>query len=180
MPSTESLLEAAIRDVNAGRRDAAKAQCRKAIATRAPHAAVLQLMALLCLQDGELAEACRHIAHSLALRPGHAPSLQIAGDAWFQLALVQQDRREFAAAAESLRCVLRLAPQRAEAEVNLGIVLQEAGDVDAAMSAYGRAYRMRADTFGRIAHALAAAPQGRLWLDLGRLREHLRGAASPA
>ena len=66
-------------------------------------------------------------------------------------------------------------PARAEVEVNLAIVLQEAGRMDEALRAYGRAYRLREDSFGRIAHALSAAPVGRLWLDLDVLRHALRG-----
>jgi tetratricopeptide (TPR) repeat protein len=94
--------------------------------------------------------------------------------AWFTLALVRQDRHDFAGAAAALRQLLRVAPPRAEVEVNLGIVLQEAGKLDEALAAYGRAYRLREDSFGRIAHALAAPGCGRLWLDLDELRECLR------
>ena len=50
--------------------------------------------------------------------------------------------------------------------------------MDEAMRAYGRAYRLREDCFGRVAHALAAANVGRLWLNLDVLRNTL--AAQPA
>jgi cytochrome c-type biogenesis protein CcmH/NrfG len=72
--------------------------------------------------------------------------------------------------------VLRVSPPRAEVEVNLGIVLQEAGCMDEALRAYGRAYRLHESTFGRIAHALSTAPTGRLWLNLDDLRAVLRTA----
>jgi len=55
-------------------------------------------------------------------------------------------------------------------------VLQEDGQLDAAMRAYGRAYRLREDTFGRIAHALATPNVGRVWLDLDALGASLRSA----
>jgi hypothetical protein len=47
------------------------------------------------------------------------------------------------------------------------------------MRAYARAYCLREETFGRIAHALATPSVGRLWLRLDDLRAELRalGAA---
>jgi tetratricopeptide (TPR) repeat protein len=95
-------------------------------------------------------------------------------DAWFQLSLLRQDRNDLAGAAIALRQVLRIDPGRAEAHVNLGIVLQDSGRADDAMQEYGRAYRLREDTFGRIAHALSTPSVGRLWLDLDALRDALR------
>ncbi|MEO7335403.1 MAG: tetratricopeptide repeat protein [Caldimonas sp.] len=96
------------------------------------------------------------------------------GDAWFVLALVLQDLRDFDGAADALRRVLRLMPHRAEAETNLGIVLQASGRIDEAMKAYARAYRLRPKTFGRIAHALAAESTGQVWTDLDALRSALQ------
>ena len=107
------------------------------------------------------------LARAVALSPTHV-------DAWFALALTRHDLGDLAGAEAALRQVLGLVPQRAEAEVNLGIVLQDAGRIDEAMGAYGRAFRLREDSFGRIAHALSAANVGRLWLDLDALRTALR------
>lgn len=210
--------------------------CEHALAAHPADAAVLQLLALLCLKAGELVRASASIAASLELRPDHAPSLLVAGDAaraggdlpavlvfhrraqmlmpdradaahalglslqasgmpaeavqalsqavalapgqadaWFALALALHDTGELAGAEAALRRVLMLVPARAEVEVNLAIVLQEAGRMDEAMRAYGRAFRLREDSFGRIAHALSAANVGRLWLDLDALRDALRG-----
>jgi tetratricopeptide (TPR) repeat protein len=115
----------------------------------------------------DLPAAERAYAEVVALLPEHA-------GAWFSLGLVRQDRRDLEGAAQALRQALRVAPPRAEVEVNLGIVLQEAGRIDEAMRAYGRAYRLHEDSFGRIAHALAAPGCGRLWLNLADLREQLR------
>ena len=98
----------------------------------------------------------------------------LQAEAWFALASLRQDRHDLAGAEAALREVLRVAPPRAEVECNLGIVLQEAGRLDEAMRAYGRALRLAEASFGRIAHALAAPGTGRLWLDLDALREHLR------
>ena len=99
-------------------------------------------------------------------------------DAWFKLSLARQDLRDFDGAIAALERVLAASPERVEAQVNLGIVLQESGRIDDAMRAYGRAYRLRPQTFGRIAHALATPGVGRLWLDLDDLRAEL-GAAAP-
>jgi tetratricopeptide (TPR) repeat protein len=203
--SVEQLLDLAIRHVNAGQRERARVLCEQADVAHPPHPAVRQLLAVLSLLDGDVVQARHHAEASLALRPDHVPTLVVAGtaqhqgghwpvalrtleravaldpghaDGWFQLALVQHDLRDLEAAAQSLRCVLRLAPDRVDAATNLGIVLQDSGRIDAAMRAYGRAYRLREDSFGRIAHALAAASNGRLWLDLDALRATLR--ATPA
>ena len=91
----------------------------------------------------------------MALAPAHA-------DACFALALALRDTGDLVGAETALRQVLTLAPARAEVEVNLGIVLQEARRMDEAMRAYGRAYRLREDSFGRIAHALSSVQAGRL------------------
>ena len=160
------------------------------------------MLAQLHFDSGQMEAAATHIAASVAARPHHAPSLFIAGrvaraqgrlvdaaaalsdavrlapthdKAWFELALVRQDLCDFNGAADALQQLLRIAPPRAEIEVNLGIVLQEAGRMDDAMRAYGRAYRLREDTFGRIAHALATPGTGRLWLHLDDLHAALRG-----
>ena len=174
--SVEELLALAIRHVNAGQRQRAQLLCEQAVATHPPHPAVQQLLAVISLQDGDAAAAAEFAAASLALRPDHAPTLRVAADAWFQRSLARHGAGDLAGEAQALREVLRLAPERVEAEVNLGIVLQDGGQIDAAMRAYGRAYRAREDTFGRIAHALAVPNVGRLWLNLDDLRAALRDA----
>lgn len=118
--------------------------------------------------NGNAFEASRCLSEAVSFAPTKV-------DAWFDLALALHDLRELAGAQAALRQVLALAPPRAEVEVNLGVVLQDGGRIDEAMRAYGRAYRLNEDSFGRIAHALAAANVGRLWLDLDALRETLRG-----
>ncbi len=233
-PLVEELLARAIAHANAGERHRALDCCIQAGSWHPPHPAVLQLLALLQMQSGELDHAAAAARASLALRPDHGPTLLIAGDiaraagdasaalplhrramalmpgradaahalgatlhrcgrpaeaepvlalavtlapnypdAWFVLALARQDLRDLPGAIDALQRVLRLAP-RPEVEVNLGIVLQEAGRLDEAMQAYGRAWRQNPATFGRIAHALTAPGIGRLWLNLDDLREALR------
>ncbi|MEP6873248.1 MAG: tetratricopeptide repeat protein [Burkholderiales bacterium] len=174
--SVEELLVLAIRHVNAGRPDHARMLCEQAAATHPPHPAVQQLLAVISLQEGDAAAAAELAVASLALRPDHAPTMRVAADAWFQLSLARHESGDLAGEAQALREVLGLAPERVEAEVNLGIVLQDSGQIDEAMRAYGRAYRAREDTFGRIAHALSASNVGRLWLSLEDLRVALRDA----
>jgi len=204
-PAIEELVALAVGLVNAGQRDRARIVCDKAVAEYPAHPAIHQLLALLDLQSGDAAGAARHAASSLALRPDHVPTLFVAGeaalalrdaagaardlerastlapthaDAWFSLSQARHDLGDLPGSELALRRVLALKPDRADAFVNLGIVLQEQGRMDDALVAYGRAYRLRGETFGRIAHALATPRSGRLWLDLDALRAELsaRGA----
>ena len=176
-PSADAVLALALRHVNAGQPERALLLCEHAATTQAPHPGVLQLMALLNLQRGQPEAACALAEASLALRPAHVPTMTLCADAWFQRALQCQDRRELDAAVDALARAGALSPGRAEVHLNLGIVLQERGEVEAALREYARAYALREDSFGRIAHALAAPSSGRLWLQLDELRAALRAAA---
>jgi tetratricopeptide (TPR) repeat protein len=111
----------------------------------------------IAFEDGDAASAAALLARATA---GDAPA-----SVWFDLGLARQDLCEYAAAATAYRKAIELKPDYAEATLNLGIVLQEAGDLDAAMGAYRDAYRLRRESFGRIAMALTSASHGRLWLD---------------
>ncbi len=94
---------------------------------------------------------------------------------WFDLGLARQDLRNYDGAATAYRKALEIKPDHAEAALNLGVVLQESGDLDHAMRAYAEAYRLRPQMFGTIAMALTSAPHGRLWLDEASLRRSLGG-----
>jgi tetratricopeptide (TPR) repeat protein len=134
-----------------------------------PGNADVALQLALCLHKlGELAAARAELERILARETGNA-------NLWFAYGLVCQDSRDTAAAITAYRRTLQLSPDLAEAHVNLGICLQQTGDIAAAKAMFGRAMRLRADTFGRIAQALAAAPRGELWLDFERLRRSLAG-----
>jgi Flp pilus assembly protein TadD len=121
----------------------------------------------LAWEDGDYAGAAGLLERATA---PDAPA-----SVWFDLGLVRQDLRDYAGATIAYRKALEAKPDYAEAALNLGIVLQEAGDLDRAMSAYVEAYRLRPQTFGAIAMALTSASHGRLWLDEASLRRSLEG-----
>lgn len=118
---------------------------------------------------GELAAARAEFERILAANAASANSANL----WFAYGLVCQDAHDTSAAITAYRRALDLSPELAEAYVNLGICLQQTGDITAAKAMFGRAMRLRSDTFGRIAQALSAAPRGELWLDPERLRQSL-------
>jgi tetratricopeptide (TPR) repeat protein len=199
-PHIADLIALAIRLVNANQLPRARVVCDQAVAAYPPHPAVHQLLAVLDIQAGRPADARAHAALSLKLRPDHVPTLLVLGDAamaqrdlaaasealeravglapdqadaWFKVSQVRQDLHDLDGAVAALERVLASNPERVDAWVNLGIVQQEAGRLDDALRAYGRAYRLREQTFGRIAHALATPGVGRLWLNLDDLRAEL-------
>jgi tetratricopeptide (TPR) repeat protein len=96
-------------------------------------------------------------------------------EAWFRLGTLYQDRHQADKAITAYRQVLAQRPDLAEAEVNLGLLLQESGERDGAHACYRRAMALRPETFGRIAQGITSGPHGELWLDLGQLRQSLRG-----
>jgi tetratricopeptide (TPR) repeat protein len=137
--------------------------------SRLPGNADIALQLALCLHSlGELAAARAELEPILASNAASA-------NLWFAYGLICQDSHDTVTAITAYRRALQLSPELAEAHVNLGICLQQTGDIAAAKAMFGRAMRIRADTFGRIAQALPAAPRGELWLDSERLRRSLAG-----
>jgi tetratricopeptide (TPR) repeat protein len=121
----------------------------------------------LAWEDGDHAAAVTLLERAVV---GDAPA-----SVWFDLGLTRQDLRDYAGAAAGYRRALEIKPDYAEAALNLGVVLQESGNLDSAMLAYREAYRLRPQMFGTIAMALTSAPHGRLWLDEAALRRSLGG-----
>ena len=95
-------------------------------------------------------------------------------EAWFRLGPLYQDKRQPERARAAYQQALLVRPDLAEAEVNLGFLLQESGDLDGAFGCYRRALALRPESFSRIAQGITAGPHGALWLDLGKLRQHLQ------
>src|ERR1700722_4742065 len=88
-------------------------------------------------------EAWRAILKAIPQHPeasarlGRAVASDAPASVWFDLGVVRQDLRDNAGAAAAYRKALELKPDYAEAALNLGTVLQDAGDLDSAMRAYG-------------------------------------------
>jgi tetratricopeptide (TPR) repeat protein len=120
---------------------------------------------------GRLGEAVDVLRKAESLLPGDT-------DIALQLALCLHKLGELAAARVELERIL--APDAASANLwfAYGLICQDSRDPIAAITAkasFGRAMRLRSNTFGRIAQALCAAPRGELWLDSERLRQSLAG-----
>jgi len=171
MPSAtpEAGLAQAIALHNAGRRDEAAALCAVLLERHAAHPALDQFQAVLCHERGDAAAARRHIERSLAMRPGHVPSLMV-------LAVVAQDQRDLGVAEAALEQVLAQQPAHVVAAVNLGTVHLAQGRLDDALRRFGAAWRRRPEVFGRIANALASESTGALWLDAEALKAALSAA----
>ncbi|WP_429021217.1 tetratricopeptide repeat protein [Bradyrhizobium sp. I1.14.4] len=119
----------------------------------------------LAWEAGDLAAAVSLLERAVA---SAAPA-----SVWFDLGVAKQDLRDHDGAARAYRKALEIKPDYAEAALNLGITLQESGELDAAMQAFGQAYALRPHLFGSIAMALTSASHGRLWLDERALRAAL-------
>jgi tetratricopeptide (TPR) repeat protein len=138
----------------------------RAVLQAMPHShEAMARLGRLCWKDGKLAEAASLLERAVA---GDCPA-----STWFDLGVARGDLGDHAGAARAYRQAVAKNPDYAEAAVNLGIALQESGDVDAAIDAYRTAYRLRPATFGTIAMALTSAPNGRLWLNQQALRDLL-------
>jgi tetratricopeptide (TPR) repeat protein len=150
---------------HAGLRPQAREAWRAILKVIPQHQEAAARLGRMAWEDGDHAEAAALLERAVA---GDAPA-----SVWFDLGLVRQDLRDPAGAAGAYRRALEIKPDYAEAALNLGTVLQETGDLEAAMRAYAQAYRLRPQSFGTIAMALTSAPHGRLWLDEESLRRSL-------
>jgi tetratricopeptide (TPR) repeat protein len=169
-PTTQALLEHA-RLLTALRDHRAIAAWRAVLATGAVHTAEAKArLGRLLWEGGELDEAVRWLTD--------AADADAPASVWFDLATAREDLQDRQGAIEAYRRALSIRPDFAEAAVNLGVQLQEEGDIEAAMTAYGTAYKRKPATLGVIAMALTSAPTGRLWLDRDGLRRSLEQNAS--
>jgi tetratricopeptide (TPR) repeat protein len=167
-PQREAFVEKARVLDQAGLRRQAR-QAWKAILDIIPdHAEAAARSGRLAWEDGETAFAAKLLDRAAAQKDAPA-------SVWFDLGLARQDLRDYAGSATAYCKAVELRADHAEASFNLGVVLQEQGLVDEAMRAYAQAYRLRPESFGRIAMALTSAPHGGLWLDKESLRRALEG-----
>ncbi|WP_413988618.1 tetratricopeptide repeat protein [Labrys okinawensis] len=160
----EALLEHA-RLLTALRDERAIGAWRAVIAADPGSAEAKARLGRLLWEGGEIAEAVRWLTD--------AANAQAPASVWFDLATAREDLKDRKSAIAAYRKALSIRPDFAEAAVNLAIQLQEEGDMDAAMVAYGTAYKQKPATLGMIAMALTSAQTGRLWLDREALRHSL-------
>ncbi|MDA9522422.1 hypothetical protein XI06_19580 [Bradyrhizobium sp. CCBAU 11434] len=164
-PQREMFVEKARTLDMAGLRDQARGAWQAILKVVPGHQEATARLGRLAWEDGDPATAASLLAQAVA---ASAPA-----SVWFDLGVARQDLRDHTGAATAYRKALDLKPDHAEAALNLGIALQEGGDVDAAMGAFAQAYRLRPQLFGSIAMALTSASHGRLWLDEDGLRRAL-------
>ena len=170
--------------------DAAERQARALLATAPRDPALHQLAAAIALRRGRLDEAERWALSSLAWRPGHAPAMTIAGQAALAAGEFARARDWFAAACEAtperpeptfLLCVAQLEcgdpaaqasleriqalfPREARGWSWVAAALRKSGKLEAAASAFSRAFAGSGDP----AYAI---DQGATLLTLGRTTE---------
>lgn len=194
MPDEPVQLVAALAELRAGRLDSAEDLCRRLVAMSPNDAAAHQLAATIALQRGKLSEAARWTRSCLVLRPDHPPSLTLSGriarasgdpthavlnfrraselapgrpEALFLLcaALLEQGKPE---AQELLKQLFQRFPDYADGWQEIGAVLRNAGQIEAAAAAFARAangskepgHQLRLavtlQSLGRLAEAIAA------------------------
>ena len=166
-PQREAFLEKARTLDQAGLRPQAREAWKAILEVVPKNTEAMARLGRLAWEDGDYA-----LAASLLER---AVASDVSASVWFDLGLARQDLRDYEGSTTAYRKTLEKNPDHAEAALNLGVVLQESGDLDNAMRAYGQAYRLRPQTFGIIAMALTSASHGRLWLDETALRRSLSG-----
>ena len=164
-PQRDAFVEKARTLDQAGLRPQARQAWRAILDVIPDHAEAAARAGRLAWEDGDAALAVKFLEQ--AVLQDAPPSV------WFDLALARQDLRDYAGAAAAYRKAIDLKADHVEAIFNLGVVLQETGDPEGAMRAYGQAYRLRSESFGRIAMALTSGSHGRLWLDEAALRRAL-------
>ena len=166
-PQREMFLEKARTLDQAGLTPQAREAWRAILKIIPQHQEATARLGRLAWEDGDHTAAVSLLERAAA---NEAPA-----SVWFDLGLARQDLRDYQGSAAAYRKAIEIKPDHAEAAVNLGVVLQEGGDMDEAMRAYAQAYRLRPQSFGTIAMALTSGSLGRLWLDEAALRRSLAG-----
>jgi tetratricopeptide (TPR) repeat protein len=166
-PQREAFTEKARTLDQAGLRPQARQAWRAILDVIPDHAEAAARLGRLAWEDGEFEHA--------AILLDRAAQADAPASVWFDLGLARQDLRDHAGAVAAYGKAIALKADHAEAAFNLGVALQEMGQLDEAMLAYARSYRLRPDSFGKIAMALTSASHGGLWLDEAALRRKLEG-----
>lgn len=145
----------------------ATAESQQLLAALPEDAAVNQVVAVIALTVGDHASALRHARLSLRQRPHHLPTLLLAGRAARSAGDLAEADRHFTAALQAeparaeaafMTCVTRLErgdptaremlnrlmrdfPEEADGWFEIGLSLQRAEKLDAALAAFARAHR---------------------------------------
>jgi tetratricopeptide (TPR) repeat protein len=164
-PQREAFLEKARTLDQAGLKPQAREAWRAILKVIPEHQEAIARLGRLAWEDGDHAVAVGLLERAVA---SDAPA-----SVWFDLGLARHDLHDHPGAAAAYRKACNIKPDHAEAALNLGVVLQELGDINNAMHAYAQAYRLRPSSFGTIAMALTSGSHGRLWLDEAALRRSL-------
>lgn len=98
---------------------------------------VLMGIASLRSRDAEAAQI--YLTKAINLDPDHVEARTLLG--WIELEI----RRDYRAAAEEYRKVVKLMPDSPEAHNNLGVALKKMGDMEGAIAAFSRAIALRPD-----------------------------------
>jgi tetratricopeptide (TPR) repeat protein len=113
------------------------------------------------------------LLHRLAALPDQAAAQAVRVPACFGLALACEDEGNLPAAAAALAQVLTWQPDHVQALINLALIEQRLGHLDAALDLHARAWRLQPAEFGRIAMALSSQSTGVMWLQPGALQQVL-------
>lgn len=155
--NTETLtacLESAWSNQKAGRLDAAKADCLRALALAPGHPNALHHLGLVAHAGGRLDEAERLIRQAIAATSDN-PTF------FYTLGIVCQDKGSLPEAVAAFRRAVDLKPDLVQASFNLGSALTEMGQLEEAAQAFSEAAARRPD------YALAHGSLGALQLRLG-------------
>lgn len=130
-------LQLAMRDADAGRREAAEAHLRKALAWDERSAALRREAAVLFGALGMAADARQQIKQACALEPNNAEYQYLAG-------LSAAENGDLAASVAALRRAISLDPSRPRAWYNLALALDQMGSDAEALAALDRAQSLDA------------------------------------
>lgn len=153
----EAQLARVVELVNGDRAEAALGLCENIVAVHPHHPAALQLLAVLCLQHGEVARAREAIGASLQGRPDHGPSWLIAGDA-------ARAAGDLSSALRHHRRASALMPERADAAYALAQTLRDGAALAEAEAGFARTVEL-APAHAPAWFALALVRQDRRDLD---------------
>ena len=141
------------------------------------HAPALRLAEQAALRHGAalIEQGQPAAAAGLLRRLTLAQPATVAG--WFLLALACEDLHATDEAAAALAQVLARQPDHVQARLNLALIEQARGHLDAALDHHARVWRLRPALLGRITMALCSQRSGAVWLTADALLQELKRRA---